>query len=143
MTTAGQKLINETYCNSKCTEQFLRTMLEKITDEEFERDVCEQIGKYRKLKESAEQRLRVAGHLPKEWKPWRNAWNWSWLQWNTLWDISSSHMADLMLHENIRGISEITKTMNRYPRAEKAALEIAQELVDFEETSIRLMKTYL
>ena len=143
MTTAEQRLMNEIYCNSKCTEQSLRTILEKITDDEFERDVCEQIVNYRKLKERAEQRLRKAGVLPREWAPWKNAGKWSWLQWNTLLDISTSHMADLMMHENIRGISEMTKTLNRCPKAEKAALELARELVDFEEMSIRLMKTYL
>lgn len=143
MTTAGQKLLNETYRNSKCTEQSLRTILEKISDEEFEKDICRQIGKYRRLKEEAEQKLRIAGHLPKERAAWKNVLDWSQLQWNTLLNISTSHMADLIMRENIRGISEMTKTLNRYPRAEEMALEMAREFIDFEETSIQLLKTYL
>lgn len=62
---------------------------------------------------------------------------------NTLFNTSTSHIAELMIRGSNRGITGLCRALNQHERAEGFSVEIARELMDFEEENIERLKKYL
>lgn len=62
---------------------------------------------------------------------------------NTLFDSSTSHLAELMIRGSSMGLSDLWKAMNHNAQAGEQTVELAKELMDFEENNIKELKKYL
>lgn len=62
---------------------------------------------------------------------------------NTALNISKEHLAELMIRGSNRGLTSMWKVMKHNQLATGKAMELAQELVDFEEENIERLKEYL
>lgn len=62
---------------------------------------------------------------------------------NTAFNVSTPHLAEMMIEGSNRGITSMWKSLKHNGLAGEDAVELAKELVDFEEKSIRRMKEYL
>lgn len=62
---------------------------------------------------------------------------------NTLFNTSTSHLAELMIQGSNRGITQMCKVLNHNPQAAAMSMELAKELMDFEEKNIHILKKYL
>ncbi len=62
---------------------------------------------------------------------------------NTLLNTSTGHIAEMMIQGSNRGLTDMWKTINHNENAGSASLEIAKELMDFEEKNIERLKKYL
>lgn len=62
---------------------------------------------------------------------------------NTMMNTSTSHMAELLIQGNNRGLTDMWKTMNQNENAGNMSVELAKELMDFEEKAIEQLKKYL
>ncbi len=62
---------------------------------------------------------------------------------NTMLNNSTSRIAELMIQGNNRGILSMCKSMNHHDNAGSMAMEVAKELMDFEEKCIEKLKEYL
>ena len=62
---------------------------------------------------------------------------------NTLLNASTSHLADMMIQGNTKGIVDLMKVVKSNQSVQKEYYEIAQELMDFEEKNIEKLKAYL
>ena len=56
---------------------------------------------------------------------------------------STSRIAELMIQGNNRGILSMCKSMNHHDNAGSMTMEVAKELMDFEEKCIEKLKEYL
>lgn len=65
------------------------------------------------------------------------------VQMNTMLDTSTSHLADMLIQGNTKGVTDVCRSMHLYESAGKEAVELAKELSDFEEKSIERLKKYL
>ena len=61
----------------------------------------------------------------------------------TILNISTSHLAEMMIQGSNRGLTSMYKTVKHNALAQERSVELAQELMDFEEKSIEMMKEYL
>lgn len=61
----------------------------------------------------------------------------------TLLDNSTSHMAELLIEESNRNITGMCRALNHNQMAGSGAVEMARELMDFEEKNIARMKKFL
>ena len=68
---------------------------------------------------------------------------WGAIQANTLMNISTNHVADMMIQGNARGITELMKTKHNNKASGSFANELAEELMDFEEENIERLKRFL
>ena len=66
-----------------------------------------------------------------------------WFPGNTMLNDSTSHIAELMIKGNNRGLTDMWKIMNHHKNAGKESVEVAKELMDFEEKCIQSLKVYL
>lgn len=73
---------------------------------------------------------------------------------NTLFDVSTSHLADLMIRGNAQGITSMCKVLNRQKNVKyvpdryrsktvSMAMEVAQELIAFEENCMEKWRAFL
>ncbi len=62
---------------------------------------------------------------------------------NTMFNTSTSHIAELMIQGSNRGLTSMWKAINHNERAGSVSMEIARELMDFEEKNIEKLKQYL
>lgn len=62
---------------------------------------------------------------------------------NTAFNISTEHLAEMMIQESNRGITSMWKSLKHNSLAEHDTVELAKELMDFEEKSIERLKEYL
>jgi hypothetical protein len=62
---------------------------------------------------------------------------------STVLNISTGHLAEMMIQGSSRGITSMWKALKHNQLATDEAVELAQELVDFEEKNIERLKEYL
>ena len=62
---------------------------------------------------------------------------------STLLNTSTSHLAELVIEESNRNITHMCKQLNRKKLENSSAVELAKELMNFEEKNIAIMKKYL
>lgn len=62
---------------------------------------------------------------------------------NTLFNTSTSRIAEVMMQESSRSIAGMCRALNRHESAAGYSVELAKEFVDFEEKNRERMKKYL
>ena len=75
--------------------------------------------------------------------PLGKAMLWGSIQANTMLNISTPHVADMMIQGNTRGITELLKVKHNNKNTGSFANELAEELMDFEEENIERLKRFL
>ena len=62
---------------------------------------------------------------------------------STLLNTTTSHVAELMIRGSNMGLSSLWKAMNHNDQAGEQSMELARELMDFEENNIKELRKYL
>ena len=62
---------------------------------------------------------------------------------NTAFHVSTEHLAEMMIQGSNRGITSMYKSLKHNRLATDTTVELAKELMDFEEKSIERLKEYL
>ena len=65
------------------------------------------------------------------------------LQVSSLLDSSTTHVADMLIQENSKGVTELCRSMKQNENASRQCRELAEELEDFEEKNMERLKKYL
>ncbi|MDE7249458.1 MAG: hypothetical protein K2N82_06125, partial [Lachnospiraceae bacterium] len=58
-------------------------------------------------------------------------------------NTSTSHIAEMLIQGSNRGLTSMWKSVNHHEKAGDVSMEIANELMDFEEKNIERLKQYL
>lgn len=136
-------ILKEIQKNTQMGMTAIDTILDKIGDDDFSLQLSRQSLRYSELHNMALDRI-----LEQEGEMYRgNQINDMLLKgnihMNTALNISKEHLAELMIRESSRGITNMWKVMKHNQTATVEAMELAQELVDFEEENIEKLKEYL
>jgi hypothetical protein len=62
---------------------------------------------------------------------------------NTMLNISTSHIAELMIKGSNMGITDLNKTLNHHPQGNKETRQLADELLHMEARNLEEYKKYL
>ena len=136
-------ILKEIQKNTQMAMTTIDTLLDKASDDEFIMKLSKQSIGYAKIHNDAVEQLieeqsgtyrgnQIADILLK-----------GSVHMNTILDISTSHMAEMMIQESNRGLTSMYKTVKHNASARDRAVELAQEFMDFEEKSIEQLKEYL
>lgn len=137
------KILQEIQRNTEMRMTAIETILDKIEDDEFALQLSRQSLRYSEIHNKAlDQILENKGEVYH-----RNQISDLMLRGsihaNTALNISKEHLAEMMIQGSNRGITSMWKAMKHNQMATDAAVELAQELVDFEESTIVRLKEYL
>lgn len=136
-------VLQESRRNTRMAIDAIDTVLNKVYDEDLAYDLNCQANKFRELDRKIQRTMRQEGIVPKEGSRVEKAMLWSAIQANTLLNTSTSHVADMMIQGNTKGITDLMKVTHNNKIVGSYANELANELMDFEEKNIQKLKSYL
>ena len=135
-------VLKETRKNASMAVNAIDALLGKIYNQEFAYELTAERNRFRDFERKAEAGLWEHGLVSKD-SGVQRAMLWGAIQANTLMNISTNHVADMMIQGNARGITELMKTKHNNKASGSFANELAEELIDFVEENIERLKRFL
>ncbi len=135
-------VLKETRKNVSMAVQAIDALMGKIYNQEFAYELTAQRNRFRDFERKAEAGLWEYGLLPKD-SGIQKAMLWGSIQANTMLNISTDHVADMVIQGNTKGITELLKVKHNNKNMGSYANELAEELMDFEEENIERLKRFL
>lgn len=137
------KILWEVQRNTEMGMTAINTILDKIGNDDFSLQLARQSLHYSEIHNKAlEQILRDEGEVYRGSQIADMMLKGS-IHANTAFNVSREHLAEMMIQGSSRGITSMWKAMKHYGLATDEAVELAQELVDFEQENIEKLKEFL
>lgn len=137
------QILREVQKNTEMAMKAISTISEKVYDDDLAVQLSKQALKYSEIHNKALNKILSGKAEPYHTNSLSQMMLVGGIHSNTLFDTSTSHIAELMIQGSSRGITDMCKSLNHYEHAENTSLEIAKELMDFEEKNIERLKKYL
>ncbi len=129
--------------NAELAMKAVDTVSDKIYDDALALQLSRQSLKYSELRNQAAGRLLSAHIEPAKANVVEGMMVAGGLHTGTLFNTSTSHIAELVIQESSKKISKLCQSLHKYENAGEEALEIAREFMDFEEQNIRQLRKFL
>lgn len=137
------QILREVQKNTEMAMKAISTISEKVYDDDLAVQLSKQALKYSEIHNKALDKILAGKAEPYHTNNLSQMMLVGGIHSNTIFDTSTSHIAELMIQGSSRGITDMCKSLNHYEHAENTSLEIAKELMDFEEKNIERLKKYL
>ncbi len=138
-----EMILKDIQKNTQMGMTAIDTILDKIENDDFSMTLSRQSLHYAELHNRALDRiLREDGEGYRPNQLGEMAFKGS-IHANTAFNISREHLAEVMIQESNRGITSMWKSLKHNGMAGDDTVELARELVDFEEKSIERLKEFL
>ena len=137
------RILQEVQKNTGMAMKAIDYISSKIYDDNLSIQVAKEAIKYSELYNKATEALikeRVPSYKSSGFKDLMLK---SAINSNTLFNTSTGHIAELMIQGSNRGLTDMWKAINHHENAGNVSMEIAKELMDFEEKNIEYLKQYL
>ncbi len=137
------RVLQEVQRNTKMAMKAIDTISEKISDDALAMQVTRESMKYADIYNKATDRL-LDGKAPSFRETgFQDMMVRGGVKANTAFNTSTSHIAELMIQGSNRGLTSMWKAINHHENAGDVSMEVAKELMDFEEKNIERLKQYL
>lgn len=118
-------------------------IMKKTEEPQLKDYLHSQCKNYAELVGDIERKLYDKGEQPKQTSVLDKAMLWGSIQMNTLTDLSSTKIAELMINGSTMGIVDMTKKLNEYQEAENSTRQFCKTFIENEENHIQHMKEFL
>ena len=138
-----QEILREVQRNSDMAIHAIDTISEKVHNDELLQELSREKLLYSVIQNKATDKLqseRADGYHASTVQDMMLKGG---IQINTLTNCSTSKIAEIMIQGSSRGITNMWKSINHHQNSGNASMEIANELVAFEEKSINRLKKFL
>lgn len=155
MKKADAKVLREVQKNARMATKALDALAGKIYDDDFALLLARQSLWYAEIGNRAADKL-LSGHAEQyRDNVIEDMMLIGGIHTNTLFNTSTSHIAEMAIMGSSRGVSQLRRVMNAVQNAQENgehiarqkagsfAVEMAKELMDFEEKNIEQLKKYL
>lgn len=133
--------------NTEMGMKAIEALSDKTYEDDFALQISRQALKYSDIRNRAVNKLLEAKAEPVHQNYLSDMMLKGAVHMKTLFDTSTSHLAEMMIQGSNRGIMEMYKVLNHNAghaaMSRCYAVELAKELMDFEEKNIGIMKKYL
>ena len=137
------RVLQEVQKNAGMAVKAIDRISRKIYDDDLSMQVARESMKYSEIYNKATERL-IEGRAPSyKDSGFSDLMLKSAIDTNTLFNTSTGHIAELMIQGSNRGLTDMWKAINHHENAGKVSMEIAKELMDFEEKNIERLNQYL
>lgn len=137
------KVYREIQKNSETAMKALDTIANMVYDDSLALQISRQSLKYSDIRNRAMDKLLQAKAEPYRPNYVSDMMLAGGIHSKTMLNTSTSHIAELLIQSSNKGITEMCKVLNHNEGAGGYSVEMAKELMDFEEKNIELMKKYL
>ena len=138
-----QEILKEVQKNSSMAINAINTISEKVHDNALQQELSKQKLWYSVIQNKATDRLQNERAEEYHASAMQDLMLKGGIQMNTFTNCSTSKIAELMIQGSNRGITSMWKALRHNQLAGDDAVELAKELMDFEEKNIEKLKAYL
>lgn len=136
-------LLREIQKNTEMGLHALEVINSKVYDDSLALQLARESFKYGEIHDRAKAQLLAERQVPDPVNKVEQIMLTASIQGNTLVNSSTSHVAEMLIRGSNMGLTSLWKSMNHNDQAEGHSVELAKELMDFEENNIRELKKYL
>lgn len=136
-------LYKEIQRNTDMAMKAIDSIYDKVYDDHLALQISRQALKYSDIHNRAKDKLLQAKAEPHHPNHVSDLFLTGGIHAKTLLNTSTSHIAEMMIQGSNRGVTEMCKALNHNSGAGGYSVEMAKELMDFEEKNIERMKKYL
>lgn len=129
--------------NADRTMKALHTLETKVYDEELARQISRQALRMSQIHNEATQKLLDAKAENYRSTYLEDALQKGSLQYNTLLNTSTGHLAELLIENSTKGILEMEKTIRHHPGAGEESKQLARKMLELQERGTAEFKEYL
>lgn len=129
--------------NTEMAMKAIDTISDKVYDDQLALQISRQSIKYSELHNEASKQLVAAKAEPYRGNHLSDMMLKAGINYNTMLNTSTGHIAELMIKGSNNGILEMSKILNHNQEAGERPVALAQQLIDFEEKNINSLKHYL
>lgn len=137
------KVLREVQRNARMAMKAIDALSGKVYDDDFAMLLSRQSLKYARLQNKAADRMLEERVEPYKDNAIEDMMLVGGIHTNTIFNTSTSHIAEMVIQESSKGLTSMWKAMNENSHAGGFAVELARELMDFEEKNIECLKKYL
>ena len=137
------ELLREIQKNTEMGLHALEVMEGKVYDDRLSLQLIRESFKYGELHDRAKAQLLAAKQMPEPENRIARLMLSASINGSTLFNTTTSHVAELMIRGSNMGLSSLWKAMNHCGQAGEQSMELARELMDFEENNIKELRKYL
>ncbi len=138
------ELLNFIYQNSQMGVGTINHLLEIVEDKKFIKHLKFQLNEYEGIHKTARKLLNENGYDEKGIGMLEKLRTYLMINFQTLTDKSSSHIAEMLIIGSNMGIIDATKNIRKYENiAEKDILSLMKKLLKVEENNIKELKEFL
>lgn len=138
-----REILKEVQKNTDMAIHAIDTISEKVHDEELRQELSKEKLLYSVIQNKATDRLQSGRAEGYHGSAMQELMLKGGIQINTLTNCSTSRIAELMIQGSSRGITNMWRSINHHQDSGNTSMEVARELVDFEEKSISQLKKFL
>lgn len=136
-------ILREIQKNTQMAMTTIDTLLDKTEDSEFTMSLSKQSLGYAKIHNDAVEKLVEEQSGTYRTNQIADIMLRGSVHMGTLTNVSTSHLADMMIQGSNRGLTNMYKVVKHNAMAQDMSVELAKELMDFEENCIEKLKEYL
>ncbi len=129
--------------NAETAIKALDLLSDKVYDKDLSMQISRQSLQYANLRGKAMQALLDAKAEPYRANQLTDIVQRTGIQYNTLLNTSTGHIAELMIRERNNGVLEMEKVLKHNEEAGEKPRSLARELMDFDQRNITTLKNYL
>lgn len=137
------EFLNYIYQNSEMGKDTMKQLIGISEDEEFNKMLHNQYEGYKNINDKTTKILDEHSKEPKEINPLSKASTYVSINMKTLTNKSPSHISEMLIQGSTMGIIDITKKIKEYPDANGEIVNLAHNLLEFEQKNLEECKQYL
>lgn len=143
MKAQEEAIYREIQRNAEQAIKAIETVWDKVYDADLSMQISRQSLKYAQLKGEAMQALLDGRGEPYRRNYLEDIKLKAGIQYNTLLNTSTGHIAELMIKERNVGMLELEKVLKRNDKAGEKPRALAREFMEFQQKSVTALKDYL
>ncbi len=136
-------ILQDVQRNTKMAMKAIDALSGKIYDDKFSVQMARESMKYAEIYNKAADRLLSGKAAFYRDNGFQDMMLKGSVNMNTMLNTSTSHIAEMLIQGSNRGLTSMWKSVNHHEKAGDVSMEIAKELMDFEEKNIERLKQYL
>lgn len=136
-------VLKEIEKNTHTAMKALDVIADKIYDDNMAMQVSRQSLKYSEIHNKAAGKLIDAHAQTYKGSAVNDMMLAGGVHMNTLLNTSTSHIAEMLIQGSNRGLTHMWRSLNMHQGVQGNTMEIAKELMDFEEKNIERLKKFL
>ena len=136
-------ILKEIQKNTQMAMKAIDTLPDKVLDDEFLRQLSKQSLRYSEIHNEATDKLVENDREGYHGNYWNDMMLKSGIHMKTAFNVSTGHLSEMMIQGSNRGITSMWKIMKHHQLASNTIMEIAEELVSFEENNVKRLREFL